>query len=244
MSNRKYAVGFVGILFLCGILFFMVKCSADNWTDDWAETYRKNLEYNFDDTAVNRKMKRKEWDKFASGTYVGSYDFNQDGQEEQVQIAFPDGETVQILLDGEEVLRFGIQNGDVQRVLTIVGIRYEAETYLAAVRSLYEENGGMGTLKFVVYRYQDGGFIKVWDIVYSGTIGARSIMVEGVLESSCGDKVFSYDVKEQQNDYIYQRSVLFADMKDLGIKLPFETVGKFETAYKRNVSGILNIILE
>lgn len=247
MTYRKYAVGFAGIILICGIAIFLAYCNFRRQEDSWAEKYMKNLEYNFDDASVNMIMAREEWKTNMSDIYDSIYDFNLDGQPEQVQISFQGGETAEtacISLNGEEVLQVAVLADDVQRAFTIVGIRYGSDTYLAAVESVYEEGGGMGKLKCVVYQYQDGGFIKVADVSYTGTIGNRGMMAEGVLESNCDERVFSYDVKEDQNNYIYQRSVVFADMKDLGIKFPFETVGKFETAYKRNVSGILNIIVE
>ncbi len=247
MFSRKIAAGLAAAFLILAIVFCISYFTANRQKNDWAAIYQKNLEYNFNEPAVNRKVTWEEWKTLSSGLFDCKYDFDGDGQAEQVRISFRTDENVQmaeIFVDESEGLQIPVHTGNASWVFTVVGLKYAGHTYLAAVESVYDIGDGMGELNCIIYQYGKEGFVKAADISYSGTIGSRGMMVEGVLASNCNDRIFSYDVLEQQNDYIYQRSVVFADMKEMGIKFPFETVGKFQTAYKRNVAGIFSVIVK
>lgn len=247
-QGNKEKIFLSGAIFLCAVILaaavsFLIFYRKETWADHYIES----LKYNFDDTAVNMKMKKKEWRKEISEIFHGAYDFDKDGQAEPVQISFSDGEAgriMEIAYDGGEALQISLEPLDVQRAVTVVGIRYKADAYLAVLESVYDSEAGMGKLQWEIYRYQDGVFVKEEALLYSGTADGHGIMTEGVLESRSAKRTFVYDVKQDQNDYIYCRSVIFADMKELGISLPVVTTGWFETAYKRNVKGIFNVIVE
>lgn len=247
-QGNKEKIFLSGAVFLCAVILaaavsFLIFYRRDRWADHYIES----LKYNFDDTAVNMKMKKKEWRKEISEIFHGAYDFDKDGQAEPVQISFSDteeGRIMEIAYGGGEALQISLEPSDVQRAVTVVGIRYEADTYLAVLESVYDSKAGLGKLQWKIYRYQNGIFVPEEDLIYAGMADEQGIMREGALESRSAKRTFVYDVKQDQNDYIYYRSVVFADMKEMGIRLPFVTTGWFETAYKRNVKGIFNVIVE
>ena len=245
---RKYLPVFAGVFVICAVVFAAVVFCVDFLQKkDWAVQYAKKLEYTFDDSAVNMIIKRTERDKLYAHVYDGFFDFDRDGQTEQVQISFMENEAgrmAQIVLEGTTPLSIMLEPGDVQCVFTVVGINGKDGMYLAAMESVYNGKTGTGKLQWKVYRYQSGAFVSEEDFLYKGMADERGIMKEGVIGSSSEARTFFYDVIENQNDYIYYRSVVFADMKELGISLPFETVGMFETAYKRNIRGIFNVIIK
>lgn len=245
---RKYLPVLLGVIMICAVLFgAVIFCVTFLKKHDWAVQYAKRLEYNFGDSAVNMIIKKTEWDKLCADSFDGFYDFDKDGQAEQVQVSFA-GEAsernVQVTLNEAAALQIALEPGDVQRAVTIVGIDGAAGTYLAVLESVYNGKTELGMLRWKVYRYQEGAFVQENDFQYQGLADERGIMKEGVIESRSEKRTFFYDVSQNQNDYIYYRSVVFADMKELGISLPFETVGMFETAYKRNIKGIFNVIVK
>lgn len=248
MQQRKegrvflLAAIFSGVVILACAVGYLIFYRRDTWADRYVE----KLKYNFDDTAVNKKMKRKEWRKPVTEVFEGSYDFDKDGQAEPVLVTFSDtdaGRVMEIAAKGE-TLRVVLDPEDAQRAVTVVGIRYGNETYLAAVESVYKSGEEAGRLRWKIYRYQSGAFVLEEDFLYTGIADGHGIMTEGTLESYFAERKFSYDLEKDQNDYIYYRSVVFADMKDMGIRLPFETRDRFETFYKRNIRGIFNVVVE
>lgn len=245
---RKYIPVFLGVVIIATVILgTAVWCVNFLKKHDWAVQYAKKLEYTFDDSAVNMIIKKTERDKLYADGFAGFYDFNRDGQAEQVRITFSEdalGRTVQVALDENCAVQIALEPGEVQSVFTVVGIDSGDSTYMAALESVYNGKTGTGKLRWKVYGYQDGTFVQQEDLLYVGMADERGIMKEGVIESSFEGRTFSYDVGQNQNDYIYYRSVVFADMKELGISLPFETVGMFETAYKRNIRGIFNVIIK
>lgn len=247
-QSKKNGIIILGTVIICAMIIFLAWVFINRFRkDNWADRYRKKLEYNFDENAVNMKVKQKDWKKFASDSYEGAYDFDRDGKAETLKISFSESDgsyAAHIDLEGEEVLQFGLERENRQGVFTVVGIYHESETYIAVLESVYNGREEMGKLRWQIYGYRDGKFVKAEDFAYTGMADGRGIMVEGVIESNCMEKVYSHDVKEHQNNYVYYRSVVFADMKEMGIKLPFETAGRFETMYKRNIKGIFNIIIE
>lgn len=214
----------------------------------WIKEYLKNLSYVFEESAPSLIIEKEKTGELFETVYQYPFDFNGDNEDENIRVSFKNqGETIQAVIKAEncEAVFVDLENtNENQKVFTVTGINVKGKTALAAIESVYAPGGGKGYLKCHVWRYENGSFVKNSEIIYSGVIGVRNYMVEGIIENRAADDTFYYNVEENQNGYIYERSRAIADMKDFGIKLPFETVGRFQVSYKRWVTGIFNVIME
>ena len=176
---------------------------------------------------------------------VSEYDLNSDGVAEAVTVAVDKGSSQATISVGKlgnlTILLEPIGVNSFQH-LTVAGINLKNDKRLAAIEYTYID-GGMGLVKCHVWSYVNGGFVKNSEILYSGLIGNQGFMDSGVIENRVPEDRFGYVAEENKNGYIYERSRVIADMRDLGIKLPFETVGQYTIGYDRNVTFFYDVNL-
>ncbi len=176
---------------------------------------------------------------------VSEYDLNGDGATEVVNVVVDNANSQAIIGVGNlGTLAITLEPIGVNSFqhLTVAGINLKNEKRLAAIEYTYID-GGMGLVKCHVWSYVNGAFVKNSEILYTGRIGNQGFMDSGIIENRVPEDTFGYVAEENKNGYIYERSRVIADMKDLGIKLPFETVGQYTIGYDRNVTFFYDVNL-
>lgn len=177
---------------------------------------------------------------------VQEYDINGDGESEKVQVTVDNGTAqASINVGGAGNLGVSLEPAGtwMQHKLTVVGISLRNEKRLAAIEYTYAD-AGMGLIKCHVWKYANNSFVKTSEIVYSGLIGNQGRMESGIIENRVPEDSFRHVAEENKNGYITERSIVIADMKDLGIKLPFETVGTYAITYDDNITFFYDMILQ
>lgn len=246
-KTYRYIVMLIAVflLFLCGVFLFLYRMEIKKY--QWVQLQRENLEYIFDDSAPCRLLKLSEAEELYQEVYETAYDFDGDKIAEPVQIIFerqPEQKLVIITAEGIEPVQVVLDCPDgYQMSCVITGIDGKTGQQLGIVESVFSPEEGKGYLNCHLFSFKDNSFVKSADYTYSGVIGGPGHMVEGCVENSMPENAYVYDVQTSQNEYIYERSVILADMKDVGLRLPYETMGKFQVRYKRNVTGLFYVIV-
>lgn len=239
-------IGILVILVIGGGIFVMRNRTEQTEQDpNWIELQQQGIS-NILTENVQSLVKKDVSEQVLDGQYEAYYDFNEDGVEEVILIKFEDvsGVTIAgIQVDGVEPVEFEMTSLGDSTVFSVVAIELKGEKRLAAVESVIRHDGDMGCVKCVVWELEDSRFEETSNIYYSGMIGRKGLMVEGIISNNVSDDNFQYDVEEDQNEYIYERSRIFADMREIGIKFPYGTVGNHIVTYKKNVTGLFNIIV-
>lgn len=235
----------VFLLFLCGVFGLLYGMEAKKHR--WVQLQRENLEYVFDESASCRLLKLSEAEKLYQEVYETAYDFDGDEAAEPVQVAFArqsEQNVVTVTVGGTEPVQVALDCPDGYRMSCVItGIDGKEGKLLGIVESVFAPEDGKGYLNCHLFSVRDNAFVKSADYTYSGVIGGPGHMVEGTVENAMPENAYAYDVKTNQNGYIYERSVILADMKDVGLMFPYETVGKFQMRYKRNVTGLFYVIV-
>lgn len=248
MKKGYYCIIILAIVFVAILAsIFLYEWAKEEKKYHWVKMQQENLDYIFDKSAPHKVLKLSEEDKLYQKAYETSYDFNGDGTKEAVQIAFAkqwDKKMVTITVEGTEPVQVELDCPDgYQMSCVITGIQGKNGNSLGIVESVFAPEDGKGYLNCHIFSYNGEKLQKSTDYTYSGLIGGLGMMDEGIVENAIPGKEFCHDVDINQNGYVYERSVMFADMKDVGLYFPYETVGKFQMGYRRNVTGLFYVIL-
>lgn len=245
-KSHYYIAILVTIFVMVFLGIFLYEWKEEEKKYRWVRLQRENLEYIFDESAPCRVLELSEIEKLYHKAYETTYDFDGDQIAEAVQIAFErqaDQKIVTIMVEGMEPVSVKLDCPDgYQRSCVITGIEGENGNSLGIVESVFAPEEGKGYLNCHIFSVKEQSFVKSVDYTYSGMIAGYGIMIEGVIENAMPGNEYVYDVTTHQNDYIYERSVMFANMKDMGLRFPHETMGKFQMRYKRNVTGLFYVI--
>lgn len=236
----------VVLIIVIGILSRVIHIKkSERMREDWLLQQEARLPYDYAKNATAIKLP-KDSSNWSQDIYESSYDFDGDMSDENVLVQFLEEEDMpvaSIRVDGMEPLAVELEQGQDDRTISIVGMTVDKDKMLAVVENVFKGGDKMGYVRCHVFSIAGDVFIKQEEVYYSGAIGKKGLMVKGVIANGIQNDSFRYDVEEDQNEYIYERSRIFADLRDLGIKLPYETINNPNVTYKKNVIGIFNIIV-
>lgn len=211
----------------------------------------KNVEELYAERGEVTVIERNSLEDYASYSREYSYDFNDDGKAEQVKITWDMSGKLVFDAEGFDSAEFDadILNEDRYAVSaavidnSIVGDGSGNEVLVLSGASYPTENV-IGSVKLSVWIINVDGFEHLMDVSYSGLADEVGIMREGVVQKNMEGDSFSYDVLINQNEYIYERSRVMADLRELGIKLPYGTYGAYRIDYKRWAEEICHFIIK
>lgn len=212
---------------------------------NWIEMQQHKLGFTFDDTAMYLLPELTDWNTILSQLHSTSFDFDGDGTEENVMVSFIEKENgIFASIETESVGSVEMQLDQYgSTVFSVVGMEKEGAKYLAAVESVLPDDGTKGFICCRVWKVSDGRLEKSHNIYYSGVIGDSGMMAQGTISNDLPEDCFAYNAEDDMNGYIYERSRIIADMRELGIKFPYETIGNHIVSYKKEVFGLYNIII-
>lgn len=179
-------------------------------------------------------------DRDASYDAGFAYDFDGDGIQEQVKITWDMSGRLVFDAEGFDRAEFDADIVDEDRYVisaavidnSLVGDGSGKEV-LVLSRASYPTENEVGSVKISIWLTGNDGFRQLMDVSYSGLSDEVGIMREGAVKKNMEGDTFFYDVLVNQNEYIYERSRIIADLRELGIKLPYETCGAYFIDYKR-----------
>lgn len=237
-------------LVLVAICTIIIRISAtENAPGTWADEYQAKVAPRFADSSMMSIVEASEFSSLSSKNYNGNFDVDHDGNVDAIQIYLSNRENVMIAtihVDGYDDITYEAEalGGD-SKALGIMGVTNDdGRTGIAVVESIYDNVNGFGYLKCHVWNYQDGTIHKVASIGYNSLIGSNGFVDVGMITSDIPEDSFSWSRTEHQNNFIYERSRMMADMREWGILFPYATVDKFVTNYKYKVAGLCHVIIK
>lgn len=200
------------------------------------------------DQSVFATISRNNMEELFNNDYTTSIDIDFNGVEEVVKCKFNQdgsGLVAELTVNSYPTAIIDLNEiGEDRKEISVVSFNCRYDYGIAFLESVYDVNGEMGSISAHVFLLNNGTLEKVAENYYSGRIGANGYMDEGIISNNVADDLYSYNAEEHMNGYIYNRSRFIADMKEIGIKMPFETMGTFGISYKRNVSRLIGITIE
>lgn len=235
------------LIVVCAVI---IRTSAtENAPGTWADEYQARIAPRFADSTLMNIMQASDLASLEGISYNSSYDVDADGTPENVNVSFAVREGVVIAgiyVDGYDSISYEMEAlGGNSKAFAVMGVRNDdGRTGIAVVESVYAAGGGLGKLNCHVWSFDGQMITKEAAIGYISQIGQNGFIDIGTVTNDVPQDSFSWSMNEHQNNFMYNRSRMMADMREWGVLFPYGTVDKFMTNYKYKVVGLYHLIIK
>lgn len=186
----------------------------------------------------------------ATDSYKVTYDMNGDGVSESIAVDLEYDTQKGTLKMKLSEPGYSTVECELEKPLTgksiveLVGINNKNGIGIGIISRNYDSAADQYFIQAVVWECGKSTLTQHWNVVYSAVVLKNGFVGEGDIHGKIRENEFSYTMESNQNGYILQRSTLMADMKNMGIIFPRETLSPCDIEYRSSVTGLLSLKVE